>query len=151
MPKVIKKNESSLFYDKSVLEDGVEFIGLINKHGRMENVIFKNEPSMTEERIEMFSMQLRLQSSMHSDFDSEYGPVGYTVTEREKLKFVSILIFPYIVLIIMKKNIDHIHMIRKIKTMIRDFKDSKNTNQEEPMRDYSKWDYVKNYILPASI
>lgn len=124
MLEVIAKNESRLFYDRSVLEDGVEFIGLINKHGKMENVIFKNELILTKERMAMFSMQLRLQSSMHSDFDSEFGPVGYTVTEREKLKFVSILISPHIVLVIMKKNMDHVQMISKIKTKIRDFKNS---------------------------
>ena len=126
MLEVIAKNASSLFYDKSVLEDGVEFIGLINKLGKMENVIFKNEPILTREKKEMFSMQLRLQSSMLSDFDSEFGPVGYTVTEREKLKFISILIFPYIVLVVMKKNTDHVQIINKIKTRIQNFKNSEN-------------------------
>jgi len=121
MLEVTKKNEDGLFYDKSILEDGVEFIGLINKQGRMENTLFKNEINLTKERKEMFSMELMLQSSMQSDFDSEFGSVSYTVTEREKSKFVSILTFPYIILAIMKKNIDHIAVINKIKTKIRNF------------------------------
>jgi hypothetical protein len=58
---------------------------------------------------------------MQSDFDSEFGPVSYTVTEREKSKFVSILTFPYIILAIMKKSKDHIAVINKIKTAIRNF------------------------------
>ncbi len=127
MLEVTEKNEMGLFYDKSILEDGVEFIGLINKQGNMENTLFKNEINLTKERKEMFSMELRLQSSMQSDFDSEFGPVSYTVTEREKSKFVSILTFPYIVLAIMKKNIDHIAVINKIKTAIRNFE---NVNKE---------------------
>jgi hypothetical protein len=127
MSEVIAKNKSNLFYDKSILEDGVEFIGLINKQGKMENILFKNEINLTKERKEMFSMELRLQSSMQSDFDSEFGPVSYTVTEREKSKFVSILTFPYIVLAIMKKNIDHIVVIDKIKTAIQNFE---NVNKE---------------------
>jgi hypothetical protein len=118
------KSETGLFYDKSILEDGVEFIGLINKQGKMENTLFKSEINLTRERKEMFSMELRLQSSMQSDFDSEFGPVSYTVTEREKSKFVSILAFPYVVLAIMKKNIDHIVVINKIKTKIRHFQNS---------------------------
>ena len=130
MLEVIKKNEDGLFYNKSILEDGVEFIGLINKQGKMENTIFKNEINLTEERKKMFSMELMLQSSMQSDFDSEFGPVSYTVTEREKSKFVSILTFPYLILAIMKKNKDHIAVINKIKTAIRNFdnvnKKSKN-------------------------
>jgi hypothetical protein len=105
----------------------VEFIGLINKQGKMENTLFKNEINLTIERKEMFSMELRLQSSMQSDFDSEFGPVSYTLTEREKSKFVSIPTFPYVVLAIMKKNIDHIAVINKIKAKIRNFE---NVNKE---------------------
>ena len=127
MSEVIAKNESDLFYDKSILEDGVEFIGLINKQGKMENILFKNEINLTKERKEMFSMELRLQSSMQSDFDSEFGTVSYTIIEREKSKFVSILALPYIVLAIMKKNIDHIAVINKIKTKIQNFE---NVNKE---------------------
>ncbi len=127
MLEVIAKNKFDLFYDKSILEDGVEFIGLINKQGKMENILFKNEINLTKERKEMFSMELRLQSSMQSDFDSEFGSVSYTVTERKKLKFVSILTFPYIVLAIMKKNIDHIPVINKIKKKIQNFE---NVNKE---------------------
>ena len=127
MLEVIAKNESDLFYDKSILEDGVEFIGLINKQGKMENTLFKNEINLTKERKEMFCMELRLQCSMQSDFDPEFGPVSYTVTEREKSKFVSIVTFPYIVLAIMKKNIDHVAVINKIKTAMRSFE---NVNKE---------------------
>lgn len=118
MLEVINKNKSEIFYDESILEDGIEFIGLINKQGRMENVLTKNGINLTNERMAMFSMGFRLQSSMQSDFDSEFGPVTYTVTEREKLKFVSILIFPYVVLAMMKKNIDHIPIIDKINQKI---------------------------------
>jgi hypothetical protein len=122
MLEVIAKNEYGIFYDKSILEEGVEFIGLINKHGKMENILSKNEINLSTERISMFSMELRLQSSMLSDFDSEFGPVRYTLTEREELKFLSILIFPNIILAIMKKDIDHIPVIDKIKTKIQNFK-----------------------------
>jgi len=129
MLEVTKKNEDGLFYNKSILEDGVEFIGLINKQGKMENTIFKNEINLTEERKEMFSMELMLQSSMQSDFDSEFGPVSYTITEREKSKFISIPTFSHIILAIMEKNIDHIAVINKIKTAIKIFM---NVNKELP-------------------
>ena len=132
MLEVIKKNEDGLFYNKSILEDGVEFIGLINKQGKMENTIFKNEINLTEERKKMFSMELMLQSSMQSDFDSEFGPVSYTVTEREKSKFVSILTFPYLILAIMKKNKDHIAVINKIKIAIRNFD---NVNKKSSVKE----------------
>jgi hypothetical protein len=120
--EVLAKKDAGHFYDKSILNDGVEFIGLINKHGKMEDVLSKNEINLSQERIAMFSMELRLQSSMQSDFDPEFGPVSYTLTEREELKFVSILVFPYIILAIMKKGIDHTSMIDKIKNNIANFK-----------------------------
>ena len=129
MLEVIAKNESGFFYDKSLLEEGVDFIGLINKQGKMETTLFENKINLTKERKEMFSMQLRLQSSMQSDFDSEFGPVSYTITEREKSKFVSILNFPYIVLAIMKKNMDHVAVIDKINAAIRNFE---STSKELP-------------------
>ncbi|MFZ0183967.1 MAG: hypothetical protein WAL88_03925 [Nitrosotalea sp.] len=122
MLEVLAKNESGHFYDKSILNEGVEFIGLINKHGKMEDILSKNEINLSQERIAMFSMELRLQSSMLSDFDPEFGPVSYTLTEREELKFVSIQVFPYIILAIMKNDIDHTPMIDKIKINVQNFK-----------------------------
>ena len=93
----------------------------------MEGAIFNNDINLTGERKEMYMMELRLQSSMQSDFDPELGPVSYNVTERGKSKFVSIINFPYIVLAIMKKSKDHIAVIGKIKTAIRNFQ---NFNKE---------------------
>ncbi len=122
MLEVITKNEVGLFYDKSILEEGVEFIGLINKQGRMESALGKEDINLTEERKEMYLMGLALQSSMQSDFDSEFGSVSYTVTEREKSKFISVPSFPHTILAIMKKSKDHIEVIKKIKTAIRNFK-----------------------------
>lgn len=125
--EVPKKIGTDFFCDKSILEQGIEFIGLINRQGRMEDAIFNNDINLTGERKEMYMMGLRLQSSMQSDYDSDFGPVSYTVTEREKLKFVSIITFPYIILAIMKKSKDHIALINKIKTAIRNFQ---NVNEE---------------------
>ena len=97
----------------------------------MEGAIFNNDINLTGERKEMYMMELRLQSSMQSDFDPELGPVSYNVTEREKSKFVSIINFPYIVLAIMKKSKDHIAVIDKIKTAIRNFQ---NFNKESSVQ-----------------
>jgi hypothetical protein len=132
MLEVNKKIESGLFYDKSILEHGIEFIGLINKQGRMEGALFNNDIKLTGERREMYMMELRLQSSMQSDFDPELGPVSYNVTERGKSKFVSIVNFPYIVLAIMKKSKNHVAVISKIKAAIRNFQ---NSNRESTVQE----------------
>lgn len=127
MLESIIKNEIDFFHDKSILEDGVEFIGLINKEGRMESALCKNEINLTEERKEMFLMQFRLQSSMQRDYDDEFGPVSHTITERKNSIFVSIPIVSHTVLAIMKKNIDPTVAINKIKIAIRSFE---NRNKE---------------------
>jgi len=124
MLESIIKNEIDFFHDKSILEDGVEFIGLINNQGRIESSLFRNEINLTEEKKEMFSMGLRLQSSMQRDYDAEFGPVGYTITERENSVFVSIPIVSHTILAIMKKNIDPAVVINKIKIAIRDFENA---------------------------
>ena len=60
MLEVTTKNEIDFFHDKSMLVKGVEFIGLINKQGRMESTLYKNEINLTKEKKEMFLMGLRL-------------------------------------------------------------------------------------------
>lgn len=132
MLEVITKNEIDFFHDKSMLVKGVEFIGLINKQGRMESTLCKNEINLTKEKKEMFLMGLRLQSAMQSDYDSEFGPVNYTITERDNSKFISIPSFPHIILAIMKKNKDHIAVIKKIKTAL---SNCKNANKELPVQE----------------
>jgi len=127
MLESIIKNENDFFHDKSILGDGVEFIGLINKEGRMESSMCKNEINLTEDRKEMFLMQFRLQSSMQRDYDDEFGPVSHTITERANSIFVSIPIVAYTVLAIMKKTIDPTVAINKIKLEIRNFE---NRNKE---------------------
>lgn len=121
MLESILKNEIDFFHDKSILEDGVEFIGLINKEGRMESTLCKNEIDLTAEKKEMFLMQFRLQSSMQRDYDDEFGPVSHTITERENSIFVSIPIVSHTVLAIMKKNTDPTVVINKIKIAIKNF------------------------------
>ena len=132
MLEVTEQIRAGFFSDKLVLEQGIEFIGLINKQGKLESALFNNDINMTREKKEMYMMGIRLQSSMQSDYDYEFGPVSYTITEREKSKFVSIINFPYIILAIMKKSKDHIAVIAKIKTAIRN---SHNVNKELPLRE----------------
>lgn len=118
MAEVITKNEFSLVYDISTLEDEVEFIGLINKQGKMENILFKNEINLTKERKEMFLMAHRLQSSMQNDFDYEFGSVQYTIIERENARFVSMPTHAGILLTKLKKTADPFVFVNKIKGMI---------------------------------
>ena len=119
------KNQISFFKDKSSLENGVDFIGLIGKQGRLESALFKNDINLTKEKKEMYMMGLRLQNSMQSDYDSDFGSVSYTVIERENSKFVSISTISHTVLAIMKKSINHIKVIKKIKIALGNLENEK--------------------------
>ena len=114
------------------LESEVEYIGLINKIGRLDASIDRNGLSLSKEKTEMLCMQKRLEYSMASDLDNDLGAVSYTMTERKNSKFVSIPSFSSIILVIMKKNKDHIALIKKIKIAIRNFK---NVNKKLPMQE----------------
>lgn len=107
---------------KSMLGNEVEYIGIINRHGRLEHAVCKNDIDMSAEKKEMFCMGIRLQNSMESDFNEEHGSVNYTITERENSKFVSIPASSYTILTIMNKNADNTSVINKIKTIVGEIK-----------------------------
>ncbi len=69
---------------------------------------------MPKERTEMFSMGIQLQHSMQSDFDNEFGPVNYTITERKNSRFVSIPVPVGILLAKLDKSTDPFLFINKI-------------------------------------
>ena len=101
-----------------VLETQIEYLGIINENGRLEDSMGRKELNLSREKKEMFFMQRRLGLSMENDFDNELGVVNYVVTERKDSKFVAIPVFSHIVLVIMNKGIDHIPVVKKIKTRL---------------------------------
>lgn len=97
-----------------MLPAGTEFVCIINKQGRMEQSILNEGINITKEKSEMFAMALRLQSSMQSDFDCEFGTVHYTIIERENARFVSIPTDMGILLAKLNKLTDPFVFIHKI-------------------------------------
>lgn len=103
--------------------DNIQSVAIINKNGRAieKKTRGNTDLLMPDQKNEIYFMQFALQISMARDFDNEFGPVSYTVTERENSKFVSIPSFPHIILAKMKKGIGHTALINKIKKTIRNF------------------------------
>jgi hypothetical protein len=101
------------YYVDSLLKHGLEYVGVINAQGRIIEHASKTL-SMSHEKFEMLCMGMRLQHSMQSDFDDEFGTVRYIVTERSDLKLVSIPVSRNVLFAIMQKKADHIRFIRKI-------------------------------------
>ena len=110
---------------KSILytNENIQSVAVINKNGRAieEKIRGNSNLLMLDKKNEMYFMQCALQISMTRDFDEEFGPVSFTITERENSKFVSIPSFPHIILAKMKKDMDHTALLNKIKKIIRNF------------------------------
>ena len=110
---------------KSILyaNENIQSVAVINKNGRAieEKSRVISDLLMPDKKNEMYFMQCALQVSMARDFDDEFGPLSFTITERENSKFVSIPSFSNIILAKMKKGMDHTALINKIKKIIRNF------------------------------
>lgn len=117
MPNTVSQSVSKQIFLKEIpllLESDVEFIGIINSRGKLEDFIGKNKILNSPEKIEMFFMGLCLQNRMHQDFDVEFGSVNYIITERDYLKFIILPKSSKLILVVMKKEIDHIEFINKL-------------------------------------
>lgn len=91
--------------ESHLLVEGVEFVGLISKLGRVIDYSCKNDIDLTKEQKEMLFMMTSLNLSMQGDYDDNFGTVQYIVTERKNSKIVSIPApFGSIVLVMKKKT-----------------------------------------------
>ena len=97
-----------------LLEKGVEYLAIINKKGRIEDAIYKNDIELNDEKKQVFFLSLLLHNSMQHDFDEELGAVNYTITYRENSKFVSIPTDDGILFAKLNNSIDPIKFIKKI-------------------------------------
>ncbi len=111
-----------------LLNEGIDYVGIINKNGRLEHYICKNEISLPTEKREMFYMEIRLQNSMQRDFDEDFGATNYTLIERENSKFVSIPFSTFDVLAIVDKRMNHVSIVNKIKRIV-----TSMNNKQEPL------------------
>ncbi len=69
-------------------------------------------------------MQRVLEISMGKDYDSEYGPINYHLSERENLTMITFPMRDHVVLVTIKKNTSPISLAKKIVTIINGFQTS---------------------------
>ena len=103
----------------SLLENGIEYLAIVNKKGRIEDTVYKNDINLNDERKQVFFLSLLLHNSMQRDFDEEFGVVNYNITDRGNSKFVSIPIHNGIFFARLNNSIDPIVFIRKIFTILK--------------------------------
>jgi hypothetical protein len=104
------------------ISNNIQSVAVINKRGRaIEKKTRNADVPLPDQKSEIYFMQCSLQLSMARDFDEEFGPINYMVTERENSKFVLIPSFSNIILAKTKKNIRQTPLINKIKEAITNF------------------------------
>ncbi|MDE1829823.1 MAG: hypothetical protein KGI25_05830 [Thaumarchaeota archaeon] len=101
------------YYLESLLKYDLEYVSVINPQGRILDHTSRHL-DLSQGKLEMLCMGIRLQHSMQSDFDEDLGAVNYIVTERDNLKFISVPILSNVILAIAKKGKDHKPLIEKL-------------------------------------
>lgn len=115
MSLLVAKKSLHVIHNATILESGVELIGLINKRGRMTEFIGADKIPFSDSKKEMFLMKIALRTAMQKDFDEELGKVNYCITKRGSKKYISIPTFnDNTVLVVTQENVNHEKIIENI-------------------------------------
>lgn len=98
------------------LNKNIQSVAVINNRGRVIEKI--SRPMFTKQFpdyfSELFCMGFALHVSMGRDFDENYGPINYHISERTNLSIITFPVDENIILITTNKNISPITLTRKI-------------------------------------
>ena len=102
------------------VDKGIRFAGVIDKMGNlvaggMRKGIDPLEPR--QERRKLY-LEFALRNAMRQDFDSEYGRVIYTLSEREKIKITSFPMGEQLVLVSIDKDRPHAKIIKQVRRLV---------------------------------
>jgi hypothetical protein len=100
----------------------IQSVAVINNKGRAIEKI--SRPKFTKQfpdyMNELFCMQCVLQVSMGRDFDENYGPINYYMSERTSLTTLTFPVEDDVILVTTNKNISPITLTRKVVKIIDD-------------------------------
>ena len=107
------------------LNKSIQSVAIINNKGRAIEKI--SRPEFTKlypnHLSEFFCMSCVLQVSMGRDFDENYGPINYHMSERTSLTTLTFPMKENVILVATNKNTSPITLARKIVTLINDHKE----------------------------
>ena len=124
----MSKTINDVFDNEQILENGIEFVGVIGKNGRLVDCK-KNQIDLSDEQNEMFFMSCQLEENLKQDFDDNFGKVQYTVTERENYRIVTIPQYPYTLLFVMDKHGKFFPRVKKLMKAINHFKNLESNDE----------------------
>lgn len=111
----VELNHEFIFQKASIINQDVEFLGIINERGKLIESIGKDCFDMSNGNKEMFFMKIVLRSKMQKDFDEYLGSVNYCMTQRGGKKFISIPTYGNkVILAVTKNDFDHEKLVNDI-------------------------------------
>ena len=107
------------------LNKSIQSVAIINNKGRAMEKISRPQfaKQFPDHLNELFCMSCVLQVSMGRDFDENYGPINYHMSERTSLTILTFPVKENVILVTTNKNISPITLARKIVTLINDHKE----------------------------
>ena len=102
------------------LNKNIQSVAIINKLGRPVKKVVRDGSlkQLPQPKDEMFFMQCVLQISMGKEYDSEYGPINYHLSERGNLTMITFPMRDNVILVTIKKDTSPISLAKKIVTII---------------------------------
>jgi hypothetical protein len=102
------------------INKNIQSVAIINKLGRPIEKVTRDDnlKQLPQPKDEMFCMQCVLEISMGKDYDSEYGPINYHLSERENLIMITFPVRDNVALVTIKKDTNPISLAKKIVTAI---------------------------------
>jgi hypothetical protein len=107
------------------INKNIQSATIINRLGRPIETLTRDDAikQLSRPKDEMFFMQCVLEISMGRDYDSEYGPINYHLSERGNLTMITFPMRDHVVLVTIKKDTGPISLAKKIATTIKDYQD----------------------------
>lgn len=104
------------------LNKSVQSVAVINNKGRAIEKISRPQfaKQFPDHLSELFCMSCVLQVSMGKDFDENYGPINYHISERTNLTMITFSLNENVILITIDKSTSPITISRKIVYIIND-------------------------------
>lgn len=112
----------------SILEvnSDIQSVAAINKLGRAVDRSSRQEHTrqIPDKINEVLFMQCVLEISMGSDFDDQYGPINYHMSERTNATMLTFPIDDHVILVTASKNSSPISLAKKIANIISQYKNN---------------------------
>ena len=107
---------------KTIFENGVEFLGFVNKQGRLVDHIANGSVEIPRQKSEMLFMSAKLQNSLFEDFVEDFGPLSHSVIHQGESKFLTVPVSAGLLFSIIKSS-QHEASTEKIFKTLNEYRD----------------------------